>query len=965
VTGPGAPRIRVGLRTKIIVLLAAVLVPLAVVSWALAVHTLRRNMTEEFTSKGTAIAEGLARSAVDMILTRDASTVQALVDEVAAIRGVAYVLVYEPDRTAMAHTFAPRIPPGLIDMNRVPGEAAAQVRDVAFPDPGTGVERQIIDIGVPMLAGRLGTVRVGMDRAVINASAAQAGLLLLLLFGGVAVLAGVAAVLFARRVTRPVHALVEVAGRVGRGDLSQLAPVASHDEIGQLATTLNESIVRLRGLVQTEAERDQLRKLTRYMEQTHRVSAAMQEALSLEERLTRVLEAAPEVVGVDRIGVWVVAPEGDRLVPLAAAGLDAEDRAAWAAQEALPLAEAGPLARAYQERIVLHVDEAHPLPPELRLPPPHAARSVLRSRCFAVVPLIASGQALGVLVADSKRSRAPLPAHAVGLLGPFATNAAIAIENVRLFEALQDKSRELEIASRHKSVFLANMSHELRTPLNAIIGYSEMLQEDAADQGAEDLVPDLRKVNAAGRHLLGLINAVLDLSKIEAGKMDLHLEEFSVPEMVHDLSGVVQPLAEKNANRFELTCDEAAGSMLADLTKLRQVLLNLLSNAFKFTDHGVVALEVVREPSPAGDWLVFRVRDSGIGLTPEQMGRLFQEFVQAEASTASRYGGTGLGLALSRRLCRLMGGDIAVASEPGLGSTFTVRLPARVAAEPAEERPAGAAVAPAVERSARAAAEPAEERPAAAAAAPAAGDGGIGTVLVIDDDANARDIVVRLLGQEGFRVLTAASGEEGLRLARAERPDVITLDVVMPGLDGWAVLTALKAEPALSSIPVVMLTVVDDRELGYVLGATDYLVKPVERERLLAVVGAYRRDRPVLVVDDDPDARRLLRHALERESYAVAEAEHGRAALVVLEALTPAAILLDLMMPEMDGFELVAALRAREEWRTIPVVIVTGKELTAADRQRLQGTVARIVQKGASARDALVEQVRALVDSAA
>jgi signal transduction histidine kinase/CheY-like chemotaxis protein len=930
-----------GLRAKIVVLLAAVLVPLAAVSWALAVHTLRRHMTEEFTSKGTAIADGLARSAVDTILTRDASTIQALVDEVAAIRGVAYVLVYEPDRTLVAHTFAPRVPPGLIEMNQVPGEAAAQVRDLAFPDPATGAERQIIDIGVPMLAGRLGTVRVGMDRAVIDASAARAGQILLLLFAGVAVLAVVAAVLFARRVTRPVHHLAEVAGRVGQGDLSRLATVRARDEIGQLAATLNESIVRLRGLVQTEAERDQLRKLTRYMEQTHRVSAAMQEALTLQERLARVLEAAPEVVGVDRIGVWVAAPEGDRLLPLAAAGLDAEERAAWETQAPLPLAEAGALARAYGERTPLQVDEAHPLPPELRLPPAHASRHVLRSRSFVVVPLVASGQVLGVLVADNKRQGTSLPPHAASLLGTFATNAAIAIENVRLVDALQEKGRELEIASRHKSVFLANMSHELRTPLNAIIGYSEMLQEDAADQGAEDLVPDLRKVNAAGRHLLGLINAVLDLSKIEAGKMDLHLEEFSVPEMVHDLAGVVQPLAEKNDNRFELTCDAAAGSMLADLTKLRQVLLNLLSNAFKFTDRGVVALEVAREASGDGDWMVFRVRDSGIGLTPEQMGRLFQEFVQAEASTAGRYGGTGLGLALSRRLCRLMGGEITVASEAGLGSTFTVRLPARVAAEPAGPLPAPAA------------------------ASPTAGDAGQGTVLVIDDDPSARDIVVRLLGREGFRVLTAASGEEGLRLARGSRPDVITLDVLMPGIDGWAVLTALKADPVLAGIPVIMLTVVDDRELGYVLGATEYLVKPVDRERLLAVVSPYRRDRPVLVVDDDADARQILRRALESAGRAVVEAEHGRAALDALEGLTPAAILLDLMMPEMDGFELVAALQTRAEWRTIPVVIVTGKELTAGDRQRLQGSVARIVQKGSGAREALLEQIRALATPAA
>jgi signal transduction histidine kinase len=673
-----APWLRLGLQAKIIVLLAGVLVPLAVISWAVAVHTLRRNLTEEFTSKGTAIAEGLARAAVDMILTRDASTVQSMVDEVVAIRGVAYVFVHGHDKDMIAHTFAPRMPSGLVDLNPVPGDVTSQVREISFVDPATRVERHFIDIGVPMLTGRLGTVRVGMDRAVIDASAARAGQVLLLLFGCVAVVAVVAAVLLARRVTRPVQGLGEAARRVGDGDLTRLVPVTSRDEIGDLAATLNDSIVRLRSLVQTEAERDQLRKLTRYMEQAYRISAAMQEALSLQERLSRVLESAPDVVGVDRIAVWAVTPAGDALDPLAAAGLSEEDRRAWDAQAAIPLADSGALARVFDERTVLHVDDAHPLTPELRLRPPHARSGLLRSRHFALLPLVASGQALGVLAADTKYSRRAIAPHTVTLLGTFASNAAVAIANVRLLEALQEKGRELEVASQHKSAFLANMSHELRTPLNAIIGYSEMLQEDAADQGAEGMVGDLKKVNAAGRHLLSLINAVLDLSKIEAGRMDLHLEEFSVAELVQDIAAVVQPLAEKNSNRFDVTCGDV-GRLRADQTKLRQALLNLLSNAFKFTDHGVVALEVARERTPdEREWLRFHVRDSGIGLTLEQMGRLFQEFSQAEASTASKYGGTGLGLALSRRLCRLMGGDITVESTPGQGSVFTVRLPAHV-----------------------------------------------------------------------------------------------------------------------------------------------------------------------------------------------------------------------------------------------------------------------------------------------
>jgi CheY-like chemotaxis protein/anti-sigma regulatory factor (Ser/Thr protein kinase) len=435
------------------------------------------------------------------------------------------------------------------------------------------------------------------------------------------------------------------------------------------------------------------------------------------------------------------------------------------------------------------------------------------------------------------------------------------------------------------------MSHELRTPLNAIIGYSEMLQEDAVDEGADNLVPDLKKVNAAGKHLLELINSILDLSKIEAGKMELQLEEFSVSGIVDDIRAVIQPLAEKNGNRLEVDCDASVGTIHSDLTKVRQVLFNLLSNACKFTEKGTVRLAVQREGAAEDSWMNFVVSDTGIGLTSEQLGRLFQEFSQADTATSRKYGGTGLGLALSRRLCRLMGGDVTVTSEAGRGSSFTVRLPAdvgRIAERAASTEP-----------------------------------GRMGTVLVIDDEAPVRDLMRRFLGKEGFRVLIAAGGEDGLRLAREHRPDAITLDVIMPGMDGWTVLTALTGDPELSDIPVIMLTIVDDKRTGYALGASEYLTKPIDRARLLAVLARHRRDLPILVVDDDPGVRQALRRMLEAEGYAVAEAENGRAALQLLDAKLPGVILLDLMMPELDGFGVVSALREREAWRGIPVVIIT------------------------------------------
>jgi len=374
--------------------------------------------------------------------------------------------------------------------------------------------------------------------------------------------------------------------------------------------------------------------------------------------------------------------------------------------------------------------------------------------------------------------------------------------------------RQAEAASTAKSHFLASMSHELRTPLNAIIGYSEMLQEEVADLGQASLAPDLEKIHTAGRHLLALINDILDLSKIEAGKTELYLEDFAVRQMLDEVTTTVRPLVEKNANTLVLEGGAELGAMHGDLTKMRQVLLNLLSNACKFTEHGTVTLAAGRECRDGeGDWLVFRVTDSGIGMTPPQMAKLFEAFAQAEASTTRRYGGTGLGLAISRRFCQMMGGDITVASEPGRGSTFTVRVPATVAVAPAEP----------------AAAEPV-----------ATGSGQAGTVLVVDDDPAARNLLSRFLGREGFRVEEAPDGDTALHRARTSRPDVITLDVLMPGMDGWAVLTALKADPATADIPVVMLSVVDEKHIGFALGASDFLTKPIERQRLVAVLKKYR-----------------------------------------------------------------------------------------------------------------------------
>jgi hypothetical protein len=524
--------------------------------------------------------------------------------------------------------------------------------------------------------------------------------------------------------------------------------------------------------------------------------------------------------------------------------------------------------------------------------------------------------------------------------GESAGVVALYHDITELLEARQDA----EAASRAKSQFLASMSHELRTPLNAIIGYSEMLQEDAEDAGQEAFVPDLQKIHSAGRHLLALINDILDLSKIEAGKMELHIESFDAGEVIEQVATTVRPLIEKNGNRLEVRAN-APGMLRSDSTRLRQVLLNLLSNAAKFTENGVIRLEAERG-TPRGatrEWLSISVRDTGIGMTDEQLGRLFQAFSQAESSIAKRFGGTGLGLAISRHFCRLMGGDIYVDSEPGVGSTFTVRIPAAVEVE-SDSTSDGAVEADTFEISAEEA---------------------VGTVLAIDDDPQARALLRRVLAKERFRVEEATGGEDGLRRARELRPDIITLDVMMPGMDGWAVLTALKEDPALAGIPVVMVSVLDERNLGFSLGATDYLTKPIDRDRLREILARFAdggAPATVLVVEDDPGTRETLRRTLEKEGWTSRGAEHGRAALAEIENARPALILLDLMMPEMDGFEFLEVLRERPGGAGIPVVVLTAMDLTEEDRARLNGGVERVLSKGGGTTDGLLAELHRLVE---
>lgn len=502
---------------------------------------------------------------------------------------------------------------------------------------------------------------------------------------------------------------------------------------------------------------------------------------------------------------------------------------------------------------------------------------------------------------------------------------------------LRAAMEQAEEANRAKSAFLANMSHELRTPLNSVIGYSEMLIEECQAEGRESFVRDLERIKNAGRQQLALIGDILDISKIEAGRMDVFRESFDPLPLIREVISTVEPMARRNGNRLDLSVSGALGLVHSDQTKVRQILHNLLSNACKFTTNGSVSLaaEVRRIGSEA--FLELRVADTGIGIDPAVAANLFQPFTQADPSTTRRYGGTGLGLAISKRFCEMLGGSVRLESQVGKGCTFVAVIPA---GQPVE-RQVDQVIAPVAEM------EQGSNRAA--------------TVLVIEDDPLVADLVARTLRKQGYRVLAASEGVAGLALAHEFHPATVVLDILLPDISGWSVLSALKADPELSASRVVLMTMVEDRAKAFELGAVAFLQKPVEAIKLLEAVRAARPDRNghVLVVEDDVDSSDLIKQALERYGVPTRTAVDGLEGLDKLRESVPACIVLDLMMPRMDGFEFLAAARREPGCEAVPVIVITGKDLDRDEIHSLR-QVKRIFRKGESNTGELLRLIESL-----
>ncbi|MCS5547878.1 MAG: response regulator, partial [SAR86 cluster bacterium] len=514
-----------------------------------------------------------------------------------------------------------------------------------------------------------------------------------------------------------------------------------------------------------------------------------------------------------------------------------------------------------------------------------------------------------------------------------------ALINARTSE--MEKARDEAIdAKGETSRFFANMSHELRTPLNAILGYGEMLAEDCEDLGYDDLLPDLKKITSAGTHLLSLINNILDISKIESGKMELYITSFEVEDVVDVIKDISAPLVSKNNNAFQTNIQDGIGAMRQDETKLRQCLSNLLSNAAKFTEAGTVTLEVDASLEKEIEMVSFKVIDTGEGMSEEGVGKVFEVYTQAERSTSAKHGGTGLGLPLSREMAQMMGGDITLTSELGVGSVFTLKLPRDC---PQDEHEVSDSVLEGIDD---------DEK----------------LVVLIDDDVTMHDLIKRTLNKIGLTLVGATDSEKGMQMVRETKPKLLLLDVLMPGRDGWSILRECKSDPELKDMPVIMVSQLNQDTLANSLGADDYITKPIDRELFLKTIKNILGDgdtdnNKILIIDDDENTRDLLSRMLKEGGWVPKTAKDGKEGLDQLGE-DPALIVLDLEMPRMDGFEFLNQyIETVKEDDRCPILVYSGKDLTDVQKELLENNVEGLVRKDEVSMDELSTIVKEIYSS--
>jgi signal transduction histidine kinase/CheY-like chemotaxis protein/HAMP domain-containing protein len=926
-------------------------------------RTQKQQFMLQLDEKGVILGEFVAMSSAEALLTYDFSTLNKFVQQVNRHPDVMYSIIIDAKGTPLTPVIErnnPYIQPllSLLDeMNPIEAleflQHTQEVRHQRYPI--YNAERE------------LGHVLLGLSTRRINAVVRESawrqfwfylGLIIFLCLG--------IGLVFRLKVLQPIHALMDGAQRISAGCLDQPIALKTKDELGMLGRTFNRMMAELLQSIHDKDNaiakaaqhnwvNDSLRCFSESTRGRMEIIHLTQNALdSLAERLNLVSGYIYYTEGTELQPLALYAPKAQRTDKNYYFGEGILGQVALDKRAKLVLTRDAP--------VFAQEDEEYTLD-----------SGILNGVPYAVyfVPILFNNDVRGVMELgfmqppDEIRQRfIEQAAIHLGVSLYAAQQYAQTQEALRLTQEkshlLEQKSTELRLAmeeteraTKAKSVFLANMSHELRTPLNAILGYSEMLLEDMDQHHNEEMSEDVSKILHAGKHLLNLVNDVLDISKIESGKMGLYIERIDVNAMLRDISATVKPLFDKNKNFFEVRSDERHGEFYADHTKVRQILLNLLSNATKFCENGTITLDIRYTPSTinSGAWFDFSVTDQGIGMNTAQMETLFEAFTQADPSTTRKYGGTGLGLTISREFTRMMGGELTVKSAPGMGSTFSVRLPARVINPEDNSTPqnfAATSNAHDILPGLNASVHPAREK-----------NGGM--ILVIDDDPTIRDLLSTQLHKLGYEAATACGGIEGLQLAQKLQPDAITLDVMMPDMDGWSVLSALKSDPLCAHIPVIMVSMIENKQKGYALGATDYLLKPVGREQLAHVLEKYDigHNPLVLVVEDDDTTREMMTTLLQKNNCRVITAENGKIGLQRLEEYTPQLILLDIMMPEMNGLEFAEHVRAHTEWHSIPIVVLTAKDLSPQERAQLAGNT--IFQKGSYGRSELLTQITELL----
>ncbi|WP_185962626.1 response regulator [Thalassomonas sp. M1454] len=735
----------------------------------------------------------------------------------------------------------------------------------------------------------------------------------------------------ANSLTKPLLKLGDSANNLAKGNLDDPIERSNNDEIGDLSDhfenmrlALNKTFIELE---QSKEElEDRVKERTQELNSTLSVQEEQNKQLELqnveleriqkeiansEQRVSTIIQSSPDgIVTIDKAGI------------LQTFNFTAENMFGYAARDIL----------GKNIKILMPKDIAleHDYYLEKYIP---NSDSKLVGRMREVIARRQNGELFPIELAVEE---------------VFIDNEIVFIGIMRDITARKKMEKEVQLAkekaeqaNQAKSGFLANMSHELRTPMNAIIGYSEMLVEDAEDDGLDDMVDDLNKITTAGKHLLSLINDVLDISKIEAGKMELFLEDFSLSDVINEVSSATQTLVNKNNNHLSLELDDKLDVLHADMTKIKQILFNLLSNASKFTHDGEITIKTHFINKNGIELVSISVIDTGIGIAEDKVDKVFKEFSQADESTTRNYGGTGLGLALVKHFSQLMGGSVSLESVLGKGSTFTCELPIKVLS---------------IEESTDLPIENVDDIKEHVKELDNAGSG-CKTILSIDDDPHARDLLCRNLANEGYNVVTAENGMEGLQKARELKPSLITLDIMMPEMDGWEVLKALKASPDTKNIPVVMVSIVGDKAMGTSCGAVDHISKPVNRSLLKEIVSKYALRGNALIVEDDANAREIAVKSLNSIGWKTGEAENGKIALDEFNKNSYDLILLDIMMPVMDGFEFLQKLRATQKGSNVPVIVLTAKDLSKEEKEILQGNVKQVFSKGDTSIDELVSQI--------